>query len=379
MFLHLMQPDKKFLTEIRSMFEEAAPGEHRYVAVGSSPEGDWLPENVIHIRDSAGLADIVSGEQRWQGVVIHGLPFSVAGSLLRLIPNDVRVAWYVWGFEAYGSWPPLSRSLYLPETRHVLERVARPRWKRWASPLKRAVLARKQMLEARRVVSRYDYCVTQYREEYELFVASGLLTKTRYHQGSVGAFEDFVEDDVPLSLGDDIQLGNSADPANNHLDAFTFLRNPQLEGRKVVVPLSYGDPRYAAAVSAIGREELGNRFVPLTEFLALSEYLRVIASCGHVVMNHLRQQALANIYAALWRGASVYMNDTPAFRGLRRLGFSVHLIEEEFRTNGAVKLPVLSQRQIAGNRSLLQEYLGRPTVVAQTAALLDKLNSGSRV
>jgi len=380
-FLHLIQSDRKFLNQIRSMFEAAAPGRHRYVVVGALAEGQVLPAGVAHLRDPVGFPDVFSSESDWEGVVIHGLPFQIAGPIVDRIPETLAIAWYVWGFEAYEFWPRLSKHLLMPETRRVANRLAGPPWKRWV--LRRSWLVRRheerRERRIRNVASRYDYCVAQYREEYDLFVATGLLTATRYHCGSVGSFEDVVDTSSGPGIGDDIQLGNSASVTNNHVDAFRLLCSPTLLSQRVVVPLGYGDERYRLEVASAGRRQLGDRFVPLMDFMPLDEYLSVMSSCGHVVMNHLRQQALGNIYAALWRGASVYMNDTAAFRGLRRAGFSVRLIEEEFQNGSDRKLRPESEERVASNRDRLHELLGRDAVVGHAVQLLDRLTSRRQV
>ncbi len=374
MFLHLIESDRKFLDPIRSMFEAAAPGRHRYVVVGALADGQVLPVGVVHLADPVRFSHVYYSESDWEGVVIHGLGFQTARPIVDRIPDTLAIAWYVWGFEAYEYWPQLSERLLMPETRCIANRLAGPSWWRWLRRRAKAVSGLKRgMLK---VATRYDYCVAQYREEYELFVASGLLTATtRYHCGSVGSLEDFVDTSGDPRIGDDIQLGNSASLTNNHVDAFRLLSRPSLLSQRVVVPLGYGDERYKLEVASAGRRQLGDRFVPLMDFMPLDEYLSVMSSCGHVVMNQLRQQALGNIYAAFWRGASVYMNDTAAFQGLRRAGFSVRLIGEEFQTGGGDKLRPETEERVASNRERLCELLGRDAVVGQTVQLLDRLSS----
>jgi hypothetical protein len=225
----------------------------------------------------------------------------------------------------------------------------------------------------REVADRYDYVVARYEEEFDVFVKSGLLKETRYHCGSVGSLEDVVDSNSGVVSGRDVQVGNSAAMTNNHLDAFLMLGDLSRDARSMIVPLAYGDSRYGALVAARGRAMMGERCLPLVGFVPLDEYLKAVASCGHVVMNHLRQQALGNIYAALWRGARVYMNDTAAFRGLRRIGLPVQLIQAQLGHKGMALQREPSEEEVLRHREVLRNCLGKQWVVSSTLGLLEKL------
>lgn len=375
MFLHLVQPDRKFLDQIRSVFEGAAPGRHQYVVVGAVAEGQVLPVGAEHVRNPAGFLEVFSSRPDWEGVIVHGLPFEIAGPIVETIPTALSIACFLWGFEVYGSWPRLSRHLLMPETRRVVNRLAGPAWKRWVSRRLRSTRGCERAM--RRVTRRYDYYVGTFPEEYDLFVSTGLLQTTRFHWGSYGSLEDYVDVSEGIATGDDIQLGNSASATNNHLDAFPLLRSSNEDSRKVIVPLSYGDSAYRDVVLAAGQECVGSRFSPISDFVTPAEYRRLLRSCGHVVMNHRRQQAWGNIIAALWRGSRVYLNDTVVYRGLRRFGFDALLIEEVFGPAHGAALQRCTDEQARCHRDLLRENLDREKVLSATEDLLEKLAEGS--
>jgi dTDP-N-acetylfucosamine:lipid II N-acetylfucosaminyltransferase len=372
-FLHLIQSDRKFVRPIRSLFEAAAPGRHRYIVVGDLAEGLTLPVGTLCLSDSAALSQVLHSESDWEGVVVHGLPFEIADTLLSAIPQAYSIAWYVWGFEAYESWPRLSSQLLMPETRRVSRRLAGPAWKRWVtgSPW----LARRRERTISRVASRYDYCVAPFHEEHDLFIETGILRSTKFHWGSYGSLKDYVDVHEGIGAGEDIQLGNSASLTNNHLDALPWLCGSAAGSRQVVVPLTYGDRRYRDVVVAAGRECLGSRFSPLVDFVEREDYVRMLHACGHVVMNHHRQQAVGNILASLWRGARLYMNDTTVCRALKRQGFEVKMIEEVFGRAEVSALPPCTSAQASRHRELLGEHLYVGKVLAETNDLLDRLST----
>ena len=374
MFLHLLRADRKFLGPIMRVFEGAAPGRHLYVAVGPVEDGFRLPEGVIHAEEPTVVPGVVAGRSDWEGVVLNGLSFATGGKCLDRLPRTVSVAWYVWGYEAYGYFDALKARLLLPETLRVQGVLEGHRNRRMPLTVRRL---RRSERNARKLLRRLDYCVTSLREEHELLVGAGLPTSIQYHWGLVGSLNDYVDEHEAAGAGDSFQLGNSASPWNNHLDAFSLLCGPDRNARRVVVPLGYGDPRYRDMVAAAGREVLGKRFEPLLDFIPPDQYRAVIRTCGHVIMNHLRQQALGNIYDALWRGARVYLNDTTAYRGLRRAGFDVRLISEELSGLEQKPLRAATPEEAARHRGLLQEHYAFERVVEATTDLLSRLSAGS--
>lgn len=368
MYLHVMNADSKFVGPITRMFEAAAPGMHEYIAVGSVG-GNWIPApGVVHVPDGPAAAAIAARRVDWDGVLVHGLPFSTARPIMKVLAPTVAVAWYVWGFEAYEAWPALQRGLLMPKTRAAEARLS-------GLPLTgRVRRAWRQLRDnPRDVLDRYDFCVTQIREEYELFVATGLLTSTQFHWGAVGMLDDYADTGASASTGRDIQVGNSATFSNNHLDVFDTLSRMDLGTRCVVAPLGYGDSRYRAVVTDAGKRLLGERFRPLEEFVPLEEYRTILRQCGHVIMNQSRQQALGNIIEALWRGARVYLNDTTVYRALVGAGYDVDLIEGSVRAGGSFDC---ASAKVLRNRELLREQLGTEHVVDETMKLLDVLSNG---
>ena len=372
MFLHLIHTDEKFLGPIRRVFEAVAPGRNEYVFVGISKAGYVPPPDVRVVSNAGGFLRVIDGRSDWEGVLVHGVPFHTMRPIVDLLPNAMPIAWYVWGFEAYEHWPPLKKGLLMRETRRVASRLAGPAWHRFLRPRRLASLHSR---EIPMVASRYRFCVAPFHEERDLFAASGILKHTQYHWGSYGSLEDYVDVREEAISGEDCQVGNSASLTNNHLDAFPLLRGTGRTSRNILVPLSYGDPRYRDEVIAAGRAQFGKRFHPLVDFVPPSEYATLLRSCGHVVMNHERQQAVGNILPSLWRGACVYMNDTTLYRALRRLGFDVKLIQASRSKDGRLEMGRLPQAQVERHRDLLREHCDRRKVVRETGDLLERLRA----
>ena len=130
---------------------------------------------------------------------------------------------------------------------------------------------------------------------------------------SYGQLEDFIGAEFMNSRcnrNGNILIGNSASYSSNHLEAFDYLgKSFGNFDRKIFVPLSYGNKKYARDISIAGVEKFGEVFIPLVSFLPREEYHEILLSCSCVIMNHTRQQALGNIVVALWLGSRVYINE----------------------------------------------------------------------
>lgn len=106
-----------------------------------------------------------------------------------------------------------------------------------------------------------------------------------------------------------ILLGNSGDPTNNHISILKRLKNLDCD-YKVIVPLSYGsNKKYIETVKQFGSELLGERFVPLMDFMSSDEYSKLLSTVDVGIMNHYRQQAAGNLRILLSQGKKVYLNE----------------------------------------------------------------------
>ncbi len=105
-----------------------------------------------------------------------------------------------------------------------------------------------------------------------------------------------------------VMIGNSGDPSNNHIDAFDKLEKFKHENIQIICPLSYGDSSYIQETVAYGKKVFGDKFLPLTQFLAPTEYINLLAGIDVAIMNHDRQQALSNILLLLALNKKVYLN-----------------------------------------------------------------------
>lgn len=392
-YLHLVR-DEKFIDEAFAMFDEAEPGAHRFAIVDP-------PEVLAHIRSfeptrialaGASGATFLESLPRYRAVFLHGLT-PIARWIVANAPAGTRFAWIGWGADYYH----LIRTrdeLLLPATRNLAlamdaHRVQSRTRRRLALALRilrepaslRGHLARFRLDRAllrigpgapgeQALLAKIELFAPVLREEYALITAArpGFTPRlVDWNYGINNMLRHARREQAP-ALGQDILLGNSATLENNHADALPLLADAG--GRRVVCPLGYGDAEYARRIVALGHQQLGDAFVPLTGFVAAPDYADLMRSCGLVVMNHVRQQALGTIIAALCNGAKVFLRpENPLYGFLRGLEVRIFAIDAlgEHLSPGA---PHLSEEDVAHACSVIETQFGPVALQRKTTALL---------
>ncbi len=128
-----------------------------------------------------------------------------------------------------------------------------------------------------------------------------------------------------------IQIGNSADPSNNHIEVLKKLEKYKDENIEIICPLSYGNIGYRDNIIREGNRIFGKKFIPLIDFLPFDEYLELLAKTDIAIFNHRRQQAMGNISTLLGLGKKVYIrNDITTWQFCAEHGFNVYSSNGDF-------------------------------------------------
>lgn len=122
-----------------------------------------------------------------------------------------------------------------------------------------------------------------------------------------------------------IQIGNSADPANQHIEVLRQLARFKQENLQIIVPLSYGDLSYAKTVIEAGVELFGDKFRAITDYLSPEAYSQMLNEVDIAIFNNDRQQALGNISILLYLNKTVYIrSDTTMWAEFQKDDFHLH-------------------------------------------------------
>lgn len=191
---------------------------------------------------------------------------------------------------------------------------------------------KKQSWIKKQIIKKMGHFITYIKGDYEL-VQKWYSSEGQYHECFMYLSNLYKEYEVGIKEENtiNIQLGNSADPSNNHLEVLEQLIKYRNQNIKIFTPLSYGNQEYAKKVILRGKELFGDKFVPLTEFMPFEKYLEFLGEIDIAIFAHKRQQAMGNTITLLGLGKKVYMRSdiTPweLFRDINVKVFDVQNIE----------------------------------------------------
>lgn len=289
-------------------------------------------------------------------VILHhfkSLPYGLTAK----IPKDIRVVWFSWGMDIYGK--VMNKPfVYIPNMYHEeTQKLIKPTFKERIQKIKGWInryLHKNVIIKA---VKRIDYYSGVIPEEYGMMQRLSFFRAKpvdfRYGSPYKGIELSLLDEETP-KLGNDILIGNSGDPRNNHADIFIKLKDIDLENRKVVVPLSYGGTKmYRDQIKSIGKEIWGDRFIAIENFMPLQEYEKVISSCGFRIFGQERQQAMGNIGIALRTGCKVFVyKSSIIYKHFEKYQIKLYSIEEDLNSEGLESMPSKEDTYINRKRTI---------------------------
>ncbi len=305
-------------------------------------------------------------------IILHSLFFGA--TLVPFVSRRAPLVWVSWGndlykdsSDAFCSSYPFRPSLFLSETR---------KWKDSQKPgisdfLKARFIAFVRNVLRAAAIKRIGYISTCLPYEFPAIQA-------RYPHVKRFVF-DYI-DETPTSLprcdGSSVLVGNSGSPNCNHLDVLKIMEEFRDGIDRVIVPLSYaGGAAYQEMVVKAGREKFGDRFVPLTSYMGIDEYARLLSSCGYAIMGFLRQQATKTIQLLLYQGTKIFFfKGTEIFRYFKDSGYAVFSIEEDLARYGFGS--PLSDRDCKRNQELVGKQFNCAANIQAVACSVEEVLRG---
>ncbi|WP_102305440.1 TDP-N-acetylfucosamine:lipid II N-acetylfucosaminyltransferase [Vibrio cyclitrophicus] len=363
--LHLAQ-DEKFIDMGLASFERVGVINKLIVFTdGQLGKVKFSNKDVVLLRDfNSKIIEEVMND--FDIIILHSL-FSSRFTF----PEKVKVIWIGFGFDYY---PYICDDddlllegslLYSKRCRFNLSSVK--------NITKRAIRKISDKLDIKigmeKVISRIDYFSPVLVDEYIKIRRNNFPRNIL--DWNYGTLEDDLIKGFELSEvnGDNILLGNSATITNNHIDSINMLSELNLENKKIVIPLSYGNGQYRNYVDRLAMKKFGNDYVPLIDYMSMSDYVRVLQSCSVIIMNHLRQQALGNIIIGLHMGAKIYLQEkNPIYGYLKGIGFVIYSISEVKNDNINSRM---SKEDVNNNRELLSKIWSRDVIDGKTKSMIE--------
>ncbi|NDV96843.1 hypothetical protein D0T84_18295 [Dysgonomonas sp. 521] len=356
MILHLVH-DEKIINRTIDLFESVFPKDNLFVV--------FTRKKFKFVREGENVIPYLAFEQKMNdlnitSVVIHYMNSRKMKFVRKFYPKDIPVYWIIWGADLYNKLLE-PKGFEMIDKNSGYYRSGRI-GKFFSIPYDKI---REKIRAARNIKfinERINYIVTDTTEnDYDMLMEY-------YPQLNHIPWRDFFYYPIDVVLGDEliskyidgnnIQIGNSASHTNNHEYAMTILSGLDIAGRKVVVPLSYsGKEGYIKSVTASGKKLLRDNFYPLTDFMPLADYNRLLTSVSVAIYGNWRQEAIGNILISLYLGAKVFLSyRNPVLRWARNHNLVV--FELESITQKDIDEP-LSADDIQHNRNILMELYNK--------------------
>lgn len=126
-----------------------------------------------------------------------------------------------------------------------------------------------------------------------------------------------------------VQIGNSADPSNNHFEILNKLEKFKNKNIKLFCILSYGDKIYAEKVIKYGDKIFKEKFIPIIDFMPFKDYMKFLSEIDIAIFAHKRQQGMGNIISLLGMKKTLYMDkNVTTFVTLKKIGVSIKSLDD---------------------------------------------------
>lgn len=331
---------KKFIDRIN---KEVSQEENIFLVYRMKNEEDLPETDNIHMIDMKikNVWKMFFSLLKYDKVFLHNIAYLDLRLmlLLSLVPKFVvKQYWVLWGMDLY---------YHQKENKSAKEKIVE---------LVRTIFIRNLFGIIFWVKGEYDLACKWYKTRAKYFLGGYCDDKRKLYREILDSKQEKTDDFIR------IQVGNSAAPMNNHIEALRKLKEADSPKMLVYSPLSYaGKEDYIKSVIAEGKALFGDRFIPITELMPKNEYARHLGSIDIGVFNTDRQMGLGNISMMLALGKKVYINDYTTSWGyykgrechifaLNKVDFSDEKSKNEFFT-------LLTEEQKESNFEMAQKYI----------------------
>ncbi|MEY8215684.1 MAG: TDP-N-acetylfucosamine:lipid II N-acetylfucosaminyltransferase, partial [Colwellia sp.] len=195
-----------------------------------------------------------------------------------------------------------------------------------------------------------------------------------YVEWNYGSSASVLTEDLVINEGSNsILIGNSSDPSNNHYEVIEMLSSLDVVDRNIILPLSYGSIRYKKKLLCSIKTFDSLSFKILDGFMPKDRYFDLLSDCGVVIMNHVRQQAGANIGVMLFMGAKVFLNSkSPFYEFYKSLGAIIYTVDD-IKEEPSMLNSRLDKESIQINRDVVSGVVSQDNTDRKTVSLIKTL------
>jgi len=290
----------------------------------------------------------------YRQVIINYFDMHAAELVNRIERSDVAIVWVIWGADLYTLplfWNKLYDGFAAKLYNVSLTNHLKSMYRHWKNRVRRGTRDHRFLYSAMRKVTHGATLVTP---DVDL-VKRYLNRVIKQIPLSFSGVEDFSQVAL-VAKNNRIQIGNSGDPANNHIEMLRLLKSLNVRN-EIFMPIAYGSRRYLEVLPNAAHEIIGQDQLKLqTQVVPKEEYFSQLASTRFAVMGHQRQQAFANLIALFYFGTKIFLREkNPLLKTFREWGLLVFSIEGDL-SNDALR-STLSESDQKHNRAIIEQRL----------------------
>ena len=354
--LHVMLDVNQSNWYIEKCIKYAPESNDEFVAFGNPVK------NAIHERFTASVSNEDSyrswaeriNRGDFRQVIINYFDMHAAELVNLIERKDVAIVWVIWGADLY-TLPLFWNKLYdafaaklynVSWTNHV-----KSMYRHWKNRVRRGTRDHRFLYSAMRKAT---HGATLVEPDVDL-VRRHFNKRLKQIPLSFSGVEDFRN--VPTRAKNNrIQIGNSGDPANNHIEILRLLKSLNVKNQ-IFMPIAYGSKKYLEVLPGAADAIFSiNQLTLQTQVVHKDEYFSQLSECGFAIMGHIRQQAFANLIALFYFGTKVFLRrKNPLLKTFREWGLRVFCVESDLNRK-ALESP-LSDADQQHNRSIILERL----------------------
>lgn len=364
MLLHLFD-DEKVVNRCIGMFEKALPNQNIFVCIADVNKLRHViqADYIFFYKDG----DTFDKEilKKVDAVLIHFLNYQKIQFVRNYVEMTCPCYWIVWGADLYSQLLYFKNYplIYSPSFLHCKKRILKFLYKC-------GYRGRTYKTIINFIKERINYIVSSF--DYDLiksYLGNDIGVKPQIEGFEYYSLEAVLGDLIDSTVNsDNILIGNSASLSNNHLYAFNYLSKLNIGNRKVVTPINYaGTQKYKSYLIHHGKMLFGENYMPLLEFLPLSEYNRLMSQASICVFANWRQEAWGNIVVALYLGAKVFLSKkSPLNHYLHKKSFVIFDLEDISQCEIDSRLET---KDVEHNRALLRQIMAESGIISNIKSI----------
>ncbi len=361
--IHLINEEKITLSVIEA-FETVSPNENLYVIFKKK---NSIPE-LLSLANVVYSTDFKPDESlEYEKIFIHFLDIRKVIFIEKKLDLKKHIYWFIWGGDIYNR-PEIGFSIFSKQTISLLFKIRSVKEfvRLISNPIRGNFFS---MGKIKRFTPFITNLVTSIDGDVKL-VNNIFHIKAKQSIFNYYSISDNLEPPTLVKALPNILLGNSGHPTNNHTDVLKHLANNDTLFNNIYVPLNYGDTKYISALIDLGTRILGEKFIPLTTFIPLEAYNKILSDCDLAIFNSFRQQAFGNIISLLSLGKTIYLNrNNSIYEYLVSNGFSLFEMSE---IDWNLELKLISEPDRLKNIEIAKKLFSKATALELVKKLINE-------